>query len=77
VWNGISIQHLCVVHDIKYWCGLPGDEAGRLKADIELMEGVARITGDYDFARFVFTGVSAGGGESILFSWRWGFGRNK
>ena len=76
LWNGVLITPYCVAHDLRYWCGIPGEEEARFKADVRLMELVAKATGDYTFARGVFTAVSAGGGEESIFPWRWGFGRN-
>jgi len=81
-WRGVSILPRCIIHDIRYWCGLPGDELARLNADIDLMRGVANDTDDFYFARAMFAGVSAGGSDRLagiggIAPWRWGFGRNK
>lgn len=77
MWKGISIQHLCVVHDIRYWCGLPGDDTARLEADLELASGIEKLTGDKAFAGLVLAGVRVGGGEEWDKPYSWGFGRTK
>ena len=41
-WKGIDLYPACFFHDLKYWCGYPGEEAERLIADAELMIDIAR-----------------------------------
>jgi len=74
-WAGHDIYHLCAKHDMKYWCGLPGDYIGRLNADAELMIDIAEVTGDVRFAVMVFNAVHLGGGSERNKSYSWGFGR--
>jgi hypothetical protein len=73
-WAGKTITSYCIIHDIRYWCGIVGDEVARLRADVQLMMAIALATGDCDFARMVFSGVSVGGNMPGA-AWRWGFGR--
>ena len=46
----------CFFHDLKYWCGYPGEEAERLIADAELMIDIAKA-GAPKMAEVMFAGV--------------------
>lgn len=76
LWNGVLITPYCVAHDLRYWCGLPGDEAARFQADVRLMELVAKATQDYVFAAGMFNAVRIGGREGTGASYQWGYGRS-
>lgn len=66
-----------VLHDLKYWCGLPGDEKGRFIADLELaMDVVKKCDAPVEVAELILTGVRFGGSERLPTPWRWGFGRD-
>ncbi len=73
-WKGVDLYPACFFHDLKYWCGYPGEEAERLIADAELMIDVAK-SGVPKMAEIMFAGVRVGGHESLSRSFRWGFGR--
>lgn len=75
-WLGHNIYPPCFWHDVRYWCGTPGDEVARLFADAELAKDVAVIA-DPDLARLMFTGVGFGGTDKIKSPFRWGYGRTK
>lgn len=75
VTNGISIYEACLLHDIKYWCGHPGEDVARLKADAELMIDVSRIRDSVKMAEIMFHGVRRGGSEHLKQEFSWGFGR--
>ncbi|MFO7984752.1 MAG: hypothetical protein R6U38_02740 [Desulfatiglandaceae bacterium] len=75
-WNHIDLYPACFFHDLKYWCGYPGEEAARLIADAELMIDVARA-GDPKMAEIMFHGVRVGGHEALKRSFSWGFGREE
>jgi len=73
--HGISIYEACFLHDLKYWCGYPGEDIARLKADAELMMDVARIRNSIKMAEIMFHGVRRGGTEHLKLAFSWGFGR--
>jgi len=73
--NGISIYEACFLHDLKYWCGYPGEDIARLQADAELMMDVARIRNSIKMAELMFHGVRRGGTEHLKLAFSWGFGR--
>lgn len=75
VSNGISIYEACFLHDLKYWCGHPGEDVDRLKADAELMIDVSRIRNSIKMAEIIFHGVRIGGTAHIKQAFSWGFGR--
>lgn len=75
ITNGISIYEACFLHDLKYWCGHPGEDFDRLKADAELMMDVARIRDSIKMAELMFHGVRRGGTEHLNLAFSWGFGR--
>lgn len=75
ITNGISIYEACFLHDLKYWCGHPGEDIARLKADAELMLDVARIRDSIKMAEIMFHGVRRGGTEHLKLAFSWGFGR--
>jgi len=72
--GGQDLYEGCFIHDLFYWCGRPGDDLGRLKADAWLMLWVAQNV-DVQLAQTMFIGVRTGGTEHLSTSWRWGFGR--
>lgn len=74
-WFGKDIYPACFWHDVRYWLGIPGDDLGRLKADMELMLDVTIITGSSNLARAMATGIWLGGSEKLDTPWHWGFGR--
>ncbi len=73
-WFGADLFPACFWHDVRYWCGLPGDDLARLKADAELMLSVAEVAG-VDLAVAMFNGVRVGGSEHLPTPFKWGFGR--
>ena len=73
-WHGIDLYPACFLHDLKYWCGYPGEEAERLIADPELMIHIARA-GAPGMAQLIFAGVRIGGHAAFRRSFSWGFGR--
>lgn len=75
ITNGISIYEACFLHDLKYWCGHPGEDVARLQADAELMLDVARIRNSIKMAELMFHGVRRGGTEHLKLAFSWGFGR--
>ena len=75
ITNGISIYEACFLHDLKYWCGMPGEEVARLKADAELLIDVSRIRGSVKMAEIMFHGIRRGGSEHLKQPFSWGFGR--
>lgn len=75
ITGGISIYEACFLHDLKYWCGQPGDDVARLKADAELMIDVSRIRNSVKMAEIMFHGVRRGGTELLKQHFSWGFGR--
>jgi hypothetical protein len=75
-WQGIDFYPACFFHDLKYWCGYPGEEAERLIADAELMIDITRA-GAPKMAEVMFAGVRVGGHEALEKSFSWGFGRQK
>lgn len=72
--SGRDLYEGCFIHDLHYWAGLPGDEMGRLKADVWLLMWVAEHV-SIDLAEAMFNGVRVGGGDKLDTTWRWGFGR--
>jgi hypothetical protein len=74
-WRGKSLYPACFLHDLKYWCGYPGESVERLVADAELMIDVARALGSTEMAEVMFRGVRIGGHEGFRASFSWGFGR--
>lgn len=75
ITGGISIYEACFLHDLKYWCGHPGEDVARLQADAELMLDVARIRNSIKMAEIMFHGVRRGGSEHLKLAFSWGFGR--
>ncbi len=75
ITSGISIYEACFLHDLKYWCGFPGEDVARLKADAELMIDVSRIRDSVKMAEIMFHGVRVGGTEHLKQAFSWGFGR--
>lgn len=75
ITSGISIYEACFLHDLKYWCGHPGEDVDRLKADAELMIDVSRIRDSIKMAEIMFHGVRVGGSEHLKRAFSWGFGR--
>lgn len=74
-WKGISLYPAGFMHDLKYWCGYPGEDVARLIADAELMIDVARLLNETGMAETMFAGVRMGGHERFRLSFSWGFGR--
>lgn len=72
--KGQDLYEACFIHDLHYWAGLPGDEMGRLQADVWLMLWVAEKV-SIDLAEAMFHGVRLGGSEKLDTPWRWGYGR--
>lgn len=75
ITNGKNIYEACFLHDLKYWCGYPGEDIARLQADAELMMDVARIRNSIKMAELMFHGVRRGGTEHFKLAFSWGFGR--
>ena len=75
-WQGLGFYPACFLHDLKYWCGYPGEDAERLIADAELMIDIARA-GAPKMAEVMFAGVRVGGHEALEKPFSWGFGRQK
>jgi len=73
--DGRDLYEGCFIHDLCYWAGRPGDDLGRLKADVWLMLWVAEHV-DVHLGVLMFGGVRAGGSEKLPTPWRWGFGRD-
>jgi hypothetical protein len=76
-WKEFDFYPACFKHDLKYWCGHPGEDVERLIADAELMIEIARITKSTHMAEVMFAGVRIGGGEWTKASFSWGFGRSE
>lgn len=76
ITSGISIYQACFLHDLKYWCGHPGEEVARLIADAELAIDVARLRDSTKMAEIMFHGVRRGGTEHLKRAFSWGFGRS-
>lgn len=74
-WKGISIYQAGFLHDLKYWCGYPGEEVARLIADAELMIDVAKLLHETGMAETMYAGVRVGGNEKFKLPFSWGFGR--
>lgn len=72
--SGRDLYEGCFVHDLYYWSGTPGDEMGRLRADVWLLMWVAENV-SIELGEAMFNGVRVGGGEKLDTPWRWGFGR--
>jgi hypothetical protein len=73
-WMSNDIYPACFWHDIRYWCGVPGDNVARLLADVELAKDVAIIAGAA-LARVMFVGVGIGGVDDMRAKFSWGYGR--
>jgi hypothetical protein len=76
-WQGVNLYPACLLHDLKYWAGYPGEEVERLVADAELMIDVARLMGSIYMAEAMFRGVRVGGHEIFKQPFSWGFGRGQ
>ena len=76
-WRDKSLYPACLLHDLKYWSGYPGESLERLQADADLMLDVARILQDTVMAEAMFHGVRIGGTEKLGASFSWGFGRQE
>lgn len=74
-FSGHDLYEGCLIHDLHYWAGLPGDEMGRLQADVWLLMWVAENV-SIELAEAMFNGVRVGGGDKLDTPWRWGFGRS-
>lgn len=74
--KGEDLYEGCFIHDLYYWSGIPGDDMGRLKADVWLMMWVAEHV-SIKLGEAMFNGVRVGGNSNIDTPWRWGFGRTK
>jgi len=72
--KGQDLYEGCFIHDLHYWCGLPGDDMGRLRADVWLLLWVAEHV-SVRLAETMFNGVRLGGTEKLPTPFRWGFGR--
>jgi len=74
-WRGAELFPACFWHDVRYWCGIPGDVVARVIADAELAKDVATVTGNSVLARTMFAGVGCCGTDHFNTSFRWGYGR--
>jgi hypothetical protein len=74
--KGEDLYEGCFIHDLFYWSGVPGDDMGRLKADVWLMMWVAEHV-SIELGEAMFNGVRVGGSARIDTPWRWGFGRTE
>jgi len=72
--KGRDLYEGCFIHDLFYWCGRPGDDLGRLKADAWLLLWVGEHV-SIKLAEAMFNAVRLGGTEKLPTPWRWGFGR--
>jgi hypothetical protein len=72
---GRDLYEGCFIHDLHYWAGIPGDEMGRLGADVWLLMWVGENV-SIELAETMFNGVRVGGREAFDTPWRWGFGRS-
>ena len=70
---GRDLYEGCFIHDLHYWAGVPGDDMGRLRADVWLMMWVAENV-SVDLAEAMFNGVRVGGTARVNTPWQWGFG---
>ena len=76
VVDGVDIYPAALNHDIRYWCGLPGDQQARFLADLILARDVvAKCGGSVELGMKILFGVRVGGKEWLPTTWRWGFGR--
>ena len=76
VVDGVNIYPAALAHDIRYWCGLPGDKEARFLADLDLARDVvAKCGGPVELGMKILLGVRVGGTEWLPTTWRWGFGR--
>lgn len=75
---GVDVYPAALVHDIKYWSGLPGDEDARFLADLDLARDVVvECGGSADLAMEILSCVRVAGTEWGPTTCRWGFGRAK
>jgi hypothetical protein len=74
--QGRDLYEGCFIHDLFYWSGRPGDDLGRLKADVWLLLWVGEHV-SIKLAEAMFNAVRMGGSEKLPTPWRWGFGRRK
>lgn len=74
-WKSHDIYPCCVKHDIRYWCGYPGDSVKRLIADFELGIDVVTVTKNVSLSLMMFQGVRAGGSDMFNQHFSWAFGR--
>ncbi|MGV0961869.1 MAG: hypothetical protein ACOYB1_18745 [Limnohabitans sp.] len=74
-WRGSNLYPACFFHDVRYWCGMPGDVVARVIADAELAKDVVTVTGNSVLARTMFAGVGCCGTDYINTTFRWGYGR--
>ncbi len=72
--HGRDLYEGCFIHDLYYWSGQPGDDLGRLRADVWLLMWVAEHV-SIELAETMFNGVRVGGSGHLDTPWRWGFGR--
>lgn len=75
-WQGKDLYPVCFIHDLQYWAGKPNENIERLRADTDLMLGVAEILGETKMAETMFHGVRLGGDGLFKTSFTWGFGRD-
>ena len=75
IWGEFDLYEDCLKHDIRYWCGMPRDQVGRLLADLYLTIDVLIRTKNPELAMTMFRGVRLGGGEKWNLQYSWGFGR--
>jgi hypothetical protein len=71
-WQWQKITLACLIHDLRYAYGIPGDKEARLSADRELRTALLGVIPPWAAAVFYHT-VRAGGGEWTWFSFRWAF----
>lgn len=62
----------CYEHDLAYWRG--GTEKQREEADQQLRDCVYEVTGNAEFADFMYEGVRFGGSPYFYNWYRWGYG---
>lgn len=76
-WHDFNLYPACFLHDLKYWCGYPGETIERLIADLELEIDVLKITQDVSLSQIMYSGVRVGGGSIWGRTYSYGFGRTK
>lgn len=72
-----KITQKCLIHDLKYAYGIPGDEIARLDADICFYNDLVDIGVKPRIASIFYKAVRMGGGESGNFDFSWAYASKK